>query len=278
MRLAKTIVVCICILVMLAACGKHIPAIDPQLLQSKSSLLVITGSAFPDAAKSKLSASLVKWRDTNHIAFEWMSDTSELSEAQWDKIKSVPYDYIVVIGHALMESVLPTAQQVTSRKWIMLDDLPAQEATAVPFDHIMLKQVPQARLHAEWDVWVRQQLVSGRIIEWVTQSTKPIPSDWAPSEEAEYITLTDAEGWYPQFQFQARQHGANWIVAYAPLEQAAMNRLKNLSIPIVNMAATGIEQQWDAILSGLLDMMQNRSWKPGNQPYADNEVKIVKNL
>ncbi|CAG7624116.1 hypothetical protein ACFQI7_03990 [Paenibacillus allorhizosphaerae] len=278
MRLAKTIIVCICIIVTLAACGKNIPAIDPQLLQSKSSVLFITGPAFPEASKNKLNGALVNWRDTNHIAFEWMSDTSELSEQQWNKIKSVSYDYIVVAGHSLIESILPTAQQITSRKWIMLDDQPVQEATEVQSDHIMLKQVPQARLHAEWDVWVRQQLVSGRTIEWVTQSTKPIPSDWAPSEEAEYITLTDAEGWYPQFQFQARQHGANWIVTYVTLDQSVMNRLKNLSIPIVNMAATGIEQQWDAILSGLFDMMQNKSWKPGSQPYADSEVKIVKNL
>jgi hypothetical protein len=277
MRFAKTVVLCISMIVGLSACGKNIPAIDPQLLQNKSSILVITEAELPDTVKNTLDTTLHGWREKKNIAFEWLQNTNALTPEQITKIDTVPYDYILVAGHSLVQSALSAANQVTDKRWILLDDAVARQTSAVNTNNVVLKQVPESRLEVEWDEWVRQQLVSGRTIEWVTTSAYPIPSEWAPSEEAEYITIADADGWFPQFQFQARKHAPNWIAVYAPLDAAGLNRIKGLQFPVMNIAATRIELQWDAILSAQLELMEKNSWKSGSQPFADNEMKIVKN-
>ncbi|TVY10592.1 hypothetical protein [Paenibacillus cremeus] len=277
MKWVKGVLSCALVIMTLTGCGKNIPVIDASLLQSKTSVLVVTGADLPDAAKKSLDSTLVAWRDKNHISFEWMQNTSALTEAQIDKIKSVPYDYVLVVGHALIQAALPAAEQSPERKWVLIDDAVARQQVQVKSNNVLWKQVPEARFQAEWDEWVRQQLVSGRTIEWVTKTGYPIPSEWAPSEEGEYVSMADADGWYPQFQFQVRQHGPNWIAVYAPLDATVLNRMKSLQVPIMNIAATGIELQWDAILAGQLDTMEKHSWKPGIQPFPDNEMKILKN-
>ncbi|KPV57745.1 hypothetical protein QJ48_20615 [Paenibacillus sp. A3] len=274
----KRLFVGIGILGLLSGCGKNIPAIDPALLQAKSSILVVTGQEMPDNVKTALQTALINWRDKKQTAFEWMDNTTPLTEEQLSKIKTRSYDYILVAGHNLVQNTLPAAASIPERKWVMLDDQLARQSPVVNGSNIMVKLVPEDRFRKEWSEWVGLQLDNDRAIEWVTTSAYPIPSEWAPSEEAEYINLADSEGWYTQFQFQVHSHGPAWIAVFAPLEAAQLQRLKTMQVPVINMASTGIELQWGGILASIEDMLAKKSWTPGIQPYSDAEAKINKNL
>lgn len=263
----------------LVGCGKQIPAIDPVLLQNKSSILMITGTDLPNSVNSTLDSTLLQWRDQKLVSSEWWPNTSSLSEEQLSNIKNHSYDYIVVAGHTLVQNILPIAEEITQSRWLLLDDGLARRPVKLTASHIMLKAVQEDKLYQEWDEWVRQQLVSGRSIEWVTTSSLPVPADWAPSEEAEYVSLADAEGWFSPFQNQIHQHAPSWIVIYAPLEAVQIQRIKNMSsIPVVNIASTSLELQWGGILNSIQELLDKKSWTSGVQPYKDTELKIVKNL
>lgn len=262
---------------MLAGCGKQIPEIDPALLKSKASILVMTGPELPDDVKNTLQSTLLELRDQKQTSFEWMQNASALTEEQLHQIKARPYDVILVVGHTLVHQLLPTAKQVPERKWVLLDDVIARQSVAQNDQHIILKLVTEEQFHAEWDEWVRQQLVSGRTIEWVTTSAYPIPSEWAPSEEAEMISLADAEGWFTQFQYQVRNSRPSWIAVFAPLEATQLQRLNSMQVPVMNMASTQIELLWPGILSSVREMMVQGRWNAGIQPYTNTEIKIVTN-
>lgn len=262
---------------MLAGCGKQIPEIDQDLLQSKASILVMTGPEISDNVKNTLQSTLLEWREQKQTSFEWMQNTSALTEEQLNQVKTRPYDVILVAGHALVQSVLPEAKQVSERKWLMLDDAIGRQTYALTDQNISLKLVTEERFRAEWDEWVRQQLVSGRSIEWVTTSAYPIPSEWAPSEEAENISLADAEGWFTQFQSQVRTNGPSWITVFAPLEASKLQRLNSVQVPVMNMASTRLELQWPGIMTSIREMLDQRQWHPGIQPYTNTEIKIITN-
>lgn len=266
------------ILLSVSGCGKNLPVLTTEQLQNKMSVLVVSGSELPQPVADMLQKTLIAWRDQKQISFEWMVKTDSLSPEQLNKINERPYDYIIVLGHNVVANVLPSAKQITSRKWVLLDDMIGGSPDGVNSSNILLKAVPADRIRSEWDEWVKQQQITGRGIEWVTNSSRPIPSDWAPSEEAETISLTDAQGWYPQFQTQVRQHGPSWIVLYAPVDDAILQRMKNLQVPIMNIAATSLQLQWDAILAGLEQMMEKKTWAPGTQTYTEQEMRILKNF
>lgn len=263
---------------LLAGCGKNIPDIDPVLLQNKHALLVVTEPNMPPDTKQRLQASLQSWRDNDQTVYDWFTDVSSLSEEQLETIRSRPYDYIVVVGHSLVQATLPQAEQITNRKWILLDDQVARQSWSVQGSHIMVKSILESQLRSEWDEWVRQQLVSERAIEWVTTSAYPIPSEWAPSEEAEYVSLADSAGWFTQLQFQVRSHSPAWIVVFAPLENNQLQRLRGLQVPVVNMAQTTVELNWNEILVTLRNSFSSQAWTPGLQPYEQREAVVKKNF
>lgn len=262
---------------MAAGCGKQIPEIDPALLQSKAAVLVMTGPEISDNVKNTLQSTLLEWREQKQTSFEWMQNTSAMTEEQLNQVKTRPYDVILVVGHALVQRILPEAKQVPERKWMMLDDAIGRQAIAMTDQNISLKLVTEERFQAEWDEWVRQQLVSERSIEWVTTSAYPIPSEWAPSEEAENISLADAEGWFSQLQYQIQANKPSWIAVYAPLEAAQLQRLNSLRVPVMNMASIRIELQWSGILTSIREMLDQGQWQPGIQPYTNTEIKFVTN-
>jgi hypothetical protein len=273
---AKWTLCCICILCILVGCGRNIPTIEPGLLQSKQSVLLLTPANLPEPVHTLLGQMLTRWRDQQHIAYEWMPSLSALQEEQVAKMKAGSYDVIIVVGSELTKSVAAAAAAMTDKKWILLEDQLASAVTPLEGNHISLRHIPTGLVYQEWDEWVRQQLVTGRMIEWVTTAAHPIPSDWAPSEEAERITLTDATGWFAQLQFQVRSHGPSWIVAYAPLEPAVLQRLKALQVPVINMASTGVELLWESIMADVEQQVVNKAFQPGARAYQPTEMKVLK--
>ncbi|NHN28314.1 hypothetical protein [Paenibacillus agricola] len=271
----KWIILVVCLLLVLGGCGKSIPAINPALLDSKMSVLLISKPNLAEATVSTLTATLLSWRDTHHISFDWMANTEALQEQQLTQIKSMPYNYIIVIGNDLNRQILPLATTLTEKKWFFLDDAIATVDPSLQATNVSWKQTDEGFMEKQWNEWVKQQQVLGKSIEWVTMSSKPIPSLWAPSEEAETISLTDAQGWFPQFQNQVKQHGPSWIALYAPVDAASLQRIKALKVPIMDMASTSIEVQWSIILPALQQTMSNNLWAAGIQSYTPTEIQIV---
>ncbi|SFL44918.1 hypothetical protein SAMN03159341_106116 [Paenibacillus sp. 1_12] len=266
----------LCILFVLGGCGKNIPAIDPALLESKVSVLIISKEQISDTTKSTLQNAFLSWRDSHHIAFDWMADTAVLTDLQITALKNRPYTYIIVIGNELNRQVWPIAASLPSKKWILLDDTVSVDNPPITDKHIVWKQTEQNFMEKQWEEWVKQQQVLGKSIEWVTIGSKPIPSLWAPSEEAETISLSDAEGWFPQFQNQVRRHGPSWIAVYSPLDANSLQRVKNLKVPVVDMTAVSIELQWGNILTSILQTIESKAWVNGSLAYTSQEIQIVK--
>ncbi|WP_379370598.1 MULTISPECIES: hypothetical protein [unclassified Paenibacillus] len=265
----------ICLVLFISACGKNIPTINPQLLQSKQSVLVITTPGLNESTAALFQKTLLAWRDTNHIAFEWLPNVAAIENPLVEKIKTSPYDYIIVIGNTLTSQAATQAAALADKKWILLDDAISQSTVPISGEHIVWKQTGQGFLEKQWQEWVKQQQVIGKRLEWVTTSTNPIPSIWAPSEEAEYISLSDAEGWYPPFQSQVRQHGPDWLVVYSPLEATVLQRMKALQVPIMNISATTINVQWEFVMTAVLNQLQ-KQWTPGLQAYQNEEITVIK--
>lgn len=277
MKWAKWIVLWVGIVFAASGCGRNLPVLTAEQLQNKLTVLVVTGSDLKEPALTTVHNTLDVWRDTKQISYEWMQKADSFSPEQLNKIQERPYDYIIVLGHTPVQGTLAAAKPLSTHKWVFIDDGLAGPAGEIAEKHLVYRSIPAGRLQQEWNEWVKQQQVSGRAIEWVTSSANPIPSDWAPSEEAETISLTDADGWYPQFQSQVRKHGPSWIVLYAPVDASFVQRMKNLQVPIMNMAATSVELQWDALLSSVQQMMEKKTWTPGVQPFTENEMRILKN-
>jgi hypothetical protein len=270
------IIIVICLIIVLGGCGKNIPVISPALLDSKMSVLLISTENLVDSTKSALTTTLLSWRDTYHIDFDWMANTTVLREQQLAQIKSTPYNYVIVIGNDLNRQIMSIASSFPDKKWILLDDALAVSETLPRVENVYWKQTGEGFMEKQWDEWVGQQQALGKSIEWVTFSTNPIPSLWAPSEEADTISLSDAEGWFPQFQTQVKQHSPNWIVLYSPLDATALSRVKSLKVPIMDMSATSIEVQWSVIFAALQQSITNNQWASGIQSYTTTEIKVLK--
>jgi basic membrane lipoprotein Med (substrate-binding protein (PBP1-ABC) superfamily) len=266
----------LCILIILGGCGKNFPAIDPTLLDSKLSVLIISKQNLSDSTKATLQQTFISWRDTDHIAFDWMADQTALQEQQIATMKSMPYNYIMVIGNELNRQIAPIASTIPDKRWILIDDEASEGNAPINDKHIVWKQTGQGFMEQQWAEWVKQQQVLGKRIEWITVSTNLIPSVWAPSEEAETISLSDAQGWFSQFQTQVKQHGPSWIATYSPLEASDLQRVKNLRVPVIDISATSIELQWSVILNSVLQAMQKNEWKSGIQAYGVQEMQIIK--
>ncbi|OXM84736.1 hypothetical protein CF651_19725 [Paenibacillus rigui] len=267
----------ISLMLLLSGCGKNIPAMDPALLQSKLSVLLISKPNLPENTRTTFAKTLLSWRDNEKISYEWIPDVSTLQEQHINKIKSTAYDYIIVVGSELTVQAQPYAAQIPDKKWVLLDDSISGTNTPVLQDKQTLwKQTGANFMQQQWDDWVRQEQNQGKIIEWVTTNNRAIPSTWAPSEEAEYISYSDADGWYAPFQTLVRQHGPNWIAIYSPVDATLLQRMKNLQVPIMNMSTTAIALNWDVVFAGLLDQMKKQQWTPGLQNYTTQEIQVKK--
>lgn len=258
---------------LLAGCGSSIPAIEPALLQQKISLLVITGPGYPEQADESLTQTLLSWRSKHGITFERWKDVDALGEERQTAIRSKAYDYIVVVGSQLAGQVVQEANAAPDKRWVLLEDSLRGEGTALALPgNVSHRVVSSDLLETLWNDWVVEQQESGRVLEWVTTAEYPIPSSWAPSEEAEYVNLADVEGWFPALRSQVSRHRPSYLVVYAPLDAAALQQLQSLRVPMMNLSAASVQIRWDAVYGTLLSDMLNGGWKAGVKPYSESEL------
>ena len=77
------------ILSVLAGCGNRgIPAIKQELLDQKLSVLMLSSAKLTASTKESVGQSLMKWRDGNSIAFDWVKDLNQLDDNVYHKVEN----------------------------------------------------------------------------------------------------------------------------------------------------------------------------------------------
>ncbi|MBD0380289.1 hypothetical protein [Paenibacillus sedimenti] len=281
MRIRRYVFCLLLLTLLVTGCGNRgIPVIKQELLDKKMSVLMLTSAGISDNAKQSVGSALQQWRDSNLIAFDWIKDVTALDDAVVTKLKARTYDYIYVIGNEL----LPAAEQViqqgaTASKWTLLQSqLDASGQTSGVAGQAAIIQIDPSQVESLKNKWVNDLLAQKSSVEWITRADHPIPSAWAPSEEADHIVLLDNnDQWFQQLAFQTRQHLSNWIIFYAPTDAAHVQKAKSIGVSVMDLnGALSAELNWSTILNNRLQAMQHNAWKPGVTFYNDQELKELK--
>ncbi|WP_261306081.1 hypothetical protein [Paenibacillus andongensis] len=265
----------------LTGCGNRgIPAIKQELLDNKLSVLMLTGASMSAPAKQSVGNALQQWRDANFIAFDWIKDLNQLDESVITKLKASKYDYIYVIGNELFPSANEViGQGLSTGKWTLLQSqLDAKGITSQVNEQASFLQIDSLQIENLKNKWIQDLLAQNIVVEWVTRSDRPIPSAWAPSEEADHIVLLDNnEQWFQQLSFQTRQHRSSTIIFYTPVDEAQVQKAKSIGVSVVDISgAVSAELNWAQILDNRLAVMKSSSWKKGGAIYNQQELKELK--
>jgi hypothetical protein len=276
----RTILLLIAVTLLLTACGtRGIPAIREDILVNKYSVLMITSNKLSDSAKHTVGAKLMEWRNTHQIAYEWIQDLASIDETIRKSIQSKQFDYIYVIGTDLFPTALQAAEQDKDSKWSLLQDQWGNlQNTPINSDNLALWQIDPKQVDELKNNWVNQLLAQKQSVEWVTMAEYPIPSLWAPSEEADHIILLNNNGdWFNQLVHQTNLHGSNWILFHAPVDPSFVQKAKTIGVQVVDLSASlETDLNWDAILESRLTAMTQRSWNKGLQVYNAQELIQLK--
>lgn len=263
---------------LLSACGRSIPQPDEQQLAAKRSLLVLAAPSVNEADAAKLKAELTRARSADHMAFEWQANVAAIDNAVITRIKTVPYDRIVVIGSELIEGGIAAAKQTPQRNWTLLADTVADPSAAVGNEaNVALYIAERSGLDKMWNDWVAEQTAAGRTFEWISDTAHPVPVTWAPSEEADHIVMLDLYGsyWFQQLSAQASMHRPSWLVTLVPLQPADEQKLQTLRVPIMNMAQDArLVFDWVHVLNSQLQEIKDDRWKQGVTVYGPDMLAI----
>jgi hypothetical protein len=276
----RTICLLIAVTLLLTACGtRGIPAIREDILVNKYAVLMITSDKLSDSAKQTVAAKLMDWRNTHQIAFEWIQNLPSIDETIRKSIQAKQFDYIYVIGTGLFPTAIQAAEQDKDSKWSLLQDQwENPQNTIIDSDNLALWQIDPKQVDDLKNNWVNQLLAQKESVEWVTMAEYPIPSVWAPSEEADHIVLLNNNGdWFNQLVHQTRLHGSSRILFHAPVDPSFVQKAKTIGVPVVDLSASlETDLNWDAILESRLTNMTQRSWNKGVHVYNAQELIQLK--
>ncbi|MDD9270354.1 hypothetical protein ACFPES_25180 [Paenibacillus sp. GCM10023248] len=249
-------------------------------MDKKLSVLMLSSASLSDTAKQSVGNALQRWRNVNFIAYDWFKDLNAIDDAVLAKLKASSYDYIYVIGNDLFPSANAVIQQgLTTGKWTLVQSKldPAGTANGA-IDQAAFLQIDAGQIEGLKTKWIQDLLAQNVTVEWVTRSDRPIPSEWAPSEESDHIVLLDNnEQWFQQLSFQTRQHSASWIIFYSPATEAQLQRAKTLGVSVIDVSnALSADLNWDQILENRLAVMVNHSWQKGSLSYNAQELTTLK--
>ncbi|MGO4500460.1 hypothetical protein AB4114_31805 [Paenibacillus sp. 2RAB27] len=281
MHKTRLLLILTLLLSLLAGCGNRgIPVIKQELLDQKMSVLMLSSSGLSASAKDVLGQTLKNWRDGNSIAYEWVKDLNALDDNVDSKLKSKTYDYIYVVGNELFPSANEKmALGLTTGKWTFLQSQPFTEGSAITVnEQASLLQLDLQQMETMKNKAIQDLLFQNAVIEWVTQSERPIPSAWAPSEEADHIVLLNNNNqWFQQLTFQVHQHRAAWVIFYSPVSEDQLQRAKSLGVSVMDFAgALSADLNWTQIFDNRLAMMKTHAWQKGIQNYNPQELKELK--
>ncbi|NOV03100.1 hypothetical protein [Paenibacillus planticolens] len=281
MKIKRSMLVILLLSFLVSGCGNRgIPVIKQELMEKKLSVLMLSSVNLSDPSKQAIGSALQKWRDVNFIAYDWINDLGALDDRVLTKLKTSSYDYIYVIGNDLFPSANGVIQQgLNTGKWTLLQsqlDVNGTASTAV--DQAAFLQIDAQQIESLKTKWIQDLLAQNVTVEWVTRSDRPIPSELAPSEEADHIVLLDNnEQWFQQLSFQTRQHFAKWIIFYSPATEAQLQKAKTIGVSVMDISnSLSAELNWPQILDDRLLAMTSKSWHKGPINYNSTELTELK--
>ncbi|UKS29822.1 hypothetical protein LOZ80_13160 [Paenibacillus sp. HWE-109] len=277
----RFMVLFILFILIVTGCGNRgIPVIKQDVMDKKVSVLMLSSSSLSDAAKQSIGQALLNWRGEHFIAFDWIKDVNSLDDSVGAKLKANTYDYIYVIGNELIGPANGLiAQGLTTGKWTLLQSqLDSNGSVSTVSDQASTWQIDAQQVENLKSKRIQELLAQRATVEWVTRSDRPIPSVWAPSEEADHIVLLDNnDQWFQQLSFQTKQHFANWVIFYTPVTEAQVQKAKTLGVSVLDISnALSAELNWTEILNNRLAMMTNHGWQKGSFPYNEKELLELK--
>ncbi|MCD1257751.1 hypothetical protein B5M42_002710 [Paenibacillus athensensis] len=278
MRIVRIAFALISVVLCAAGCGtRGVPAITQAQLDAKLSVLVVTPVGLSDTAGQEIAAALQDWRKEHQIAFEWLPNVTAWDQTLENKLHTRTYDYIYVIGNDLLPAAAQSAESDTAkRKWTLLQDkLTGSGSLPAATDKTEVLRIDPQQIDRLKSDWVLNLLAQHLSVEWVTTAAYPIPSQWAPSEEADHVVLLDNNPeWLNQIAFQKNQHGSAWIVFYAPVDAATVSKARTLGASVMDLSgALSAELNWKEVLAERLDAMLQHTWHGGEAAYSAKELK-----
>ncbi|MFC5448408.1 hypothetical protein [Paenibacillus aestuarii] len=282
MRKQRFVIGLLFLSLMVTGCGNRgIPAIKQELMDKKMSVLMLTSASLSDPAEQTVSQTLLQWRDSNQIAFDWVKDLQTMDDSVAAKLKSKPYDYIYVIGNELLPAANPLiSQNLTTGKWTLMQNQldPSASGAGGAVAKAAVFQIDPAKIDTLKNQWVSGVLATNTSVEWVTRADRPIPSAWAPSEEADHIVLLDNnQQWFQQLSLQTKQHASSWIIFNAATDAAHIQKAKTLGVSVMDLSdALSADLDWTAIMNNRLNGMLRHTWQSGATTYSDQELKELK--
>jgi len=274
---ARWVAVWFLMIFVLTACVHTLPAASPDLLQQKPSVLMVTASGLSSQAEDIVGTVLQTWNQQQMIAYDWLRkiQTMENDQVQAD-IKNKSYDYIFVVGNELLPQAAEISAKYPESRWVFMQDGPGSAEWAASAN-AMTWTLDTALIKPVWDQWVREQTSQGVSLEWITRQDRPIPLEWAPSEEEDHILPVDLYGnqWYPQLIFQISRNKPKWLIVYANLDENQYKRIRGLNIPIVDMASSrAVSVRWDLVWPQQLAMIKKGAWEKGTHSYLREQMQI----
>jgi hypothetical protein len=273
------LLVTVAIMILLSACGtRGLPAIRQDTLDNKLSVLMVTSPKLSDSVKQTIGTKLLEWRGANQIAFEWIKDKSAIDESVRLSIQSKSYDYIYVIGNELFPTAIQASTQDIKKKWTLIQDQLDMQPQLPGTQNLAYLQIDPKQVDDLKTYWVNQLLAQKVSIEWVTMAENPIPSAWAPSEEADHIVLLNNNGdWFNQLNHQTRQHASKWILFNTSVDPSFLQKAKTIGVSVVDLSSTlEVNLAWDAILANRLAAMTSHQWQNGFQSFNAQEMMELK--
>jgi hypothetical protein len=267
------------ILVTGSGCGRTLPVIDAETLSSKKSILVLVGESVSEQEAAVIRQAAAEKAEKDKISMEFVVKTSTNREDLSSTIGTGKYDGVIAAGNELFAPLSGLAQSVPEERFVLLGNglsSPTLENGAPA--NLFVKKLDESKKASLWNEWVLLQKASGLNVLWISSTASPLPADWVPSEEADRLLQIDiypGDTWFPQLSYQATAVKANLIALYTPVDEAVLNKIRTLKLPVTDtVGGLSAQYNWGGIISDSISRSLASEWKGGEDYYMAEEASI----
>lgn len=261
-----------------SGCGRTLPAIDAATLEARKAVLVLAGSSLAPEETEEIRKAANEKAASDKIAMEFVVNSSTNPDELASIIGKGKYDSIIGAGS---EWAAPLSQLAASEPQSRFVVLGNGVATPVPENipaNLLLKKLDDSRKNELWNNWVNLQKASNLTVLWIARTGAPVPAEWSPSEEADKVLSLDiypGDTWFPQLTYQVSAVRPNIIALYTTVDEAVLNRIKSLKLPVVDtVGGLSVQYRWSRILPDVLSASLAEGAKGGTELYTAEEAEL----